>query len=211
MKRILLVAILILSFVACDELLGTSTTKSTSLSTADAGSDSSVTVTAIDTSNTSSDLDSYAQSGFSKYVYFHKSENKLLLSYNFFPTDADVCSQVTYNADTNPNGCQTAKTVVIPCEFQSSIQDDLLSVNVSASDSDDCGSDIVLDFSDAEFTIDGLVFDFTSQLENFVSDFEFAISSEGFVDHNDGALLSFDSDDVLLEDVYSSVLTKQAE
>jgi len=183
----------ILFGVACNEGDSPETESSGSQSSL---SDGSGSITTIDTSNTSSDLDNYEQSSFSTYVYFHKTEEKTLVDYNFFPVDKDVCQQATYNADTNPNGCQTDMTVIVPCESVLS-DDDLLLIQSSEESSCD---DIVVSFSDADFTLDGLVFATKSTISNFNDDFGFTISSNGFQD-SEGNSLSFSSNDITLEDV----------
>lgn len=207
MKRTLAILAVVLVFSACNET-GTDGSSADSLNST---AEDSVTISAIDTSDTSSSLSDYTQSDFSEHVYFHSTESKILIAYDFFPTGSDVCSQATYDEDTNPNGCQVDQTVVVPCDFSDAVlDDDMLSFNVSASDSDACEDDIVVDFSDAGFTIDGLVFDFDGSLGAFDSDFEFKVSEQGFIDSNDNSVLDLDSD-AKLEDVYAEIISRQAD
>lgn len=208
MKRILSIFALIFVFSACNEV-GSDDSASTLNNTVE--DSDSVTISALDTSDTSSSLTDYDQSSFSEYVYFHSTESKILIDYDFFPDGSDVCSQATYDEDSNPNGCQVDQTVVVPCDFSdAALDDDMLSFNVSASDDDSCEDDIVVDFSDAEFTTDGLVFDFSDTLDSFDSDFEFKISEQGFIDSNDNSVLDLDSD-AKLEDVYAEVISRQTD
>lgn len=199
--------ILVLIFSACNE--GDSPdSHAASLNNSANSSDDLVTVSVINTSGTSTDLSLYTVSSFSKHVYFHSTQDKILIAYDFFPTGSDICSQATYDEKTNPNGCQVDQTVVVPCDFSdAALEDDMLSFNMSVGDA--CEDDIVVDLSAAEFTTDGLVFDFSASLDAFDSDFEFKISKQGFVDGNDNAVLNFDSSDVALEDVYAEIIGKQ--
>ena len=141
----------------------------------------------------------------------HKSElNNFLIEYDFFGSGYDLCQQATYNVDTNPNGCKIDKTIEIACEFQSlsaADENDYLSINISApiTGNTECENKIVLDLSNAEFTADGLVFS-SSSIDIFASDFEFKVTKDGFTDAKDGSELTFDSDQVDLEDVYSKII-----
>lgn len=205
MKKMSAILAWVLVFSACNEGEGVSAQSAHSTSE---NTEGSVTISAIGTSGTFSNLSQYSQSSFSKHVYFHLTENKILIATNFFPTGSDICSQATYDEKTNPNGCQVDQTVVVPCDFSDAVlEDDRLSFNMSAGDA--CEDDIVVDLSAAEFTTDGLVFDFDGSLVVFDSDFEFKISKQGFVDGNDNAVLNFDNSNVALEDVYAEIIRKQ--
>lgn len=209
MKRVLSILALVLAFSACNEVDSDDSSATSLNNTGDSGD--SVTISVLDTSDTSTSLSDYDQSSFSEHIYFHSTESKILVVYDFFPTGSDVCSQATYDEDTNPNGCQVDQTVVVPCNFSDeALDDDMLSFNVSASDSDTCDDDIVVDFSDAEFTTEGLVFTFSGSLDAFDSDFEFKISEEGFVDSNDNSVLDLNSD-AALEDVYAEIISRQTD
>jgi hypothetical protein len=215
-KQLITCAIVAVFLFGCNEAATSSSSSSSLNSTSD---DSSVSVDAMDTSSTSSDLSSYTMSSFSMHVYFHNSEDKMIVTDDFFPDGSDTCSQATYDADTNPNGCQQDGSVVIPCEFQEAALDEWLSVSTSASDSS-CEDDIVVDLSSGSFSLDGWVFEAT-ELTAFADDFDFNIGSSGFVDTGDSAIVVVDTDcdntnedtsddcDVKLEDIYEAILDKR--
>lgn len=194
---------------------------SSSVSTVDAtavnaatASTSTTSIEAIDTTNTSSGLEAYTQSTFSDFVYLHKTDNKLLLTYDFFPAGYDLCQQATYNAQTNPSGCTQDLSISIPCTFSSITDDDLLSVSISATtdagENTDCANPIIVDLSAAEFTVDGLIFDITTgAVDAFAQDFEFLIDVDGFYDASDDAKLNLTDSVVNLESVYDAVISKR--
>jgi len=203
MKKIVSIILFSFLFLACNETI--TTNASDNLMNGNDGT----AITGI-TTTTSNLLESYTQATFSEYVYFHKTENKILIDYNFFPAQADICQQVTYNAETNINGCQTAKTVVMPCAYQPLTENDLLSINVSAPiEEETCDQEVILDMSSAEFSVEGLIFAFEGTLNIFNSYFEFSITNDGFVDTDDSQKLDFESADVDLEAVYANVLEKR--
>lgn len=211
--RFFSLALVVFSFlcVSCEEEITDSgdSSQDSALTSTGSDADSTVTITEIDTtsSQAQSQLDQYSASSFSKYIYFHKTEDKILLDYNFFPKGSDLCQQAAYDAESNPLGCKTDKTIVIPCDYKTRIEDDLLSVNISAStEISQCESDIVIDLSSAEFTTDGLVFSFTGSLNIFENDFEFRITKDGISYGGDGATLKFDGDDVGLGDAYEKIV-----
>lgn len=212
-NTLLALAIILTTFGCNEEFSSTSTTNAdkTSLTAGESGSESDVTVTAISTS-TASQLSDYTVSSFSNYIYFGISNGKILILLDFFPVGYDLCQQATYNASSNPNGCLLAKTVVIPCEFQSFEDNDFLSISVSeGSTTTACENKVVVDFSAAEFTVDGLVLSFSDSLGTFENDFEFSIKSDGFYDKLDGTLLVFNSTDVGLSEIYDKIVTKRTE
>jgi len=165
------------------------------------------TIIKIDPNSTQVQDDSFVVTSYSKYIAIHKDGKELRVDYNFLPEGTDVCQQVTYDADTNPNGCLTANTIVIPCQYQS-IGDDLLNFNINAPiEEADCANQIVVDMSTAKFELGGLVFPFASSLDIFIKDFEFKITTQGFKDSSNDNLINFDNDDVDLDDVYTTIMT----
>lgn len=159
---------------------------------------------------TSSDRDSYDQeNNYSAYILFHMTEPKALIDYNFFPAGSDVCQQVTYDPELNPEGaCKTAKTVVLPCGYEGAEPDadDLLSVSISAPlDDAVCDDQLIIDLSAAEFTIDGLVFPFSGSLDVFADDLGFKITQTSIVDAVTGAAISFPTKDFALDEVYGAL------
>lgn len=170
------------------------------------GSDpGSLTLTVIQ-GTASSERENYDQeNNYCDHILFHKTEALVLIDYNFFPAGTDVCQQVTYDAELNPEGdCRTAKTVVLPCGFDgaSAEGDDLLSVSISAPTGDgSCDGQLVIDLSAAEFTIDGLVFSFVSSLDVFANDLGFKITRDGIIKSSDGTILSFESKAFGLEEI----------
>jgi hypothetical protein len=158
----------------------------------------------------SSDRDSYDQeNNYCDYILFHLTEPKVLIDYNFFPAGSDVCQQVTYDPEINPEGvCKIAKTVVLPCGYDgaSAAADDLLSASISAPlDEGSCGDQLVIDLSTAGFTIDGLVFPFSGSLDVFSADLGFKITQEGVVNTATGAALSFSTKDFALDEIYEAI------
>lgn len=163
------------------------------------------------TSQTSQTREQYSVSSFSQWIYIHNTENKILIDVNFLPEGHDLCQQATYNADTNPYGCQQDQSVSIPCEYNSIPESDLLNVNLSVSTTtpvaSTCTNPIVVDLSDAVFDASGLIF--TTPVSAFATDFGFNITNSGFTDSTDGTFLTFDSQDVKLEDVYDAVVDRR--
>jgi len=203
MKKTITILLFSFLFLACNETV--TTNSSDNLTSGNDGT----TITGI-TTTPSNLLESYTLSSFSQHIYFHKTEDKILIDYNFFPAEADICQQVTYNAETNINGCQTAKSVVMPCAYQPLTENDLLSINISApTETEACDTEVVLDMSQAEFTVEGFVFTFEGTLTVFDPYFEFSITNDGFVDVDDSQKLDFESADIDLEDVYAKVLEKR--
>lgn len=214
MKHIVLILALMFFGVACNES-GSNTNQTTTTANASTGSaTTSTTVEAIDTTNKSTGLEAYTKSTFSDFIYLHKTDNKLLVTYDFFPAGYDLCQQATYNAQSNPNGCTQNESVSIPCTFSSVADDDLLSVSINAeTDAGEpavCASPIIVDLTTAEFTVDGLVFDVTSgAVDVFAEDFEFLIDVDGFYDSTDDAILNLTDSIINLESVYDAVISKR--
>ncbi len=166
--------------------------------------DSTVSITEITPTAVSVKAD-YDESSFSQYIYFQT--DSILVDYNFLPAGTDICQQVTYNAETNPNGCQQANSVVIPCEYQGLVDNDLLSINISeTTETTGCDDDLVVDVSGATFTVDGLVFSFSTSLDVFENYFEFLITRDGFVDSSDSQIINSDT----LEGVYDLIVEKRS-
>lgn len=158
----------------------------------------------------SSDRESYDQeNNYSDYILFHLTEPKTLIDYNFFPAGSDVCQQATYDAELNPEGlCRTAKTVVLPCGYEGveDEADDFLSASISAPlDDGSCTDHLIVDLSEAEFTIDGLVFPFSGSLDVFAADLGFKITQEGIVNATTGAAISFPTKDFALDEIYEAL------
>lgn len=190
---------LFLSLWGCNELESTSTTATTETANVTTATDAAA-ITEIDTSSvgSSSSLADYDQAGFSTYVYFHKTEGQILLDYNFFPEGFDSDSQ--------------AKTLSIPCEYETTSDDDLLSTSTSATETEEAScEDIVLDLGAATFTLDGICFDFSSSLTIFVDHFGFTITRDGFVDSETGETLEFPDSDVSMEDVVDEIMGRATE
>lgn len=187
LKTLIGILIITVSLAACNEEDSSATSEAT-LNTTD---EDGVTVTEIDTTSaTSTVLTDYDQSSFSKYVYWHKTEDKILIDYDFFPSGSDFDSQT--------------KKATLPCEFGEDDQDTAVNVNVSApTDPGEC-ENIEIDLSAATFTIDGVEFAFSATLEIFADDFEFKISSGGFTDSVTGTALSVSADNATLETVASA-------
>lgn len=193
MKRILILGF-ILSLWSCNELEGTSTTATTETANVTTATDAA-TITEIDTSSvsSSSSLEDYNQASFSPYIYFHKTESQILLDYNFFPEGFDSDSQ--------------AKTLSIPCEYETTSDNDLLSTGASQAETEEAScEDIVLDLSAATFTLDGIRLDFSSSLDIFVDHFEFRITRDGFIDSETDETLEFANSDVTMEDVVDEIM-----
>lgn len=193
MKRILILG-LILSLWSCNELDGTSATTTTETANVTTATDTAA-ITEIDTSSvsSSSSLEDYDQAGFSPYIYFHKTESQILLDYDFFPEGFDSDSQ--------------AKTLSIPCEYETTSDNDLLSTGTSQAETEEAScEDIVLDLSAATFTLDGIRLDFDTSLDIFVDHFEFKITRDGFVDSETGETLEFSNSDVTMEDVVDEIM-----
>src|SRR3989339_506288 len=216
MNKILIIVMLVVVFfyVGCTQT-GSSSSGGGSQNLSN-GSGDATDITEI-TPATSKLKDSYEVSSFSEYVFFHKEDTNILLDYNFFPAGSDICQQAAYDAQTNPNGCKQDKTVELPCGYQEAPEDDLLSISLNADPNiatTDCADKIILDMSQAEFTVEGLVFSYDDTLDVFVEDFEFMIAKKGFVDAASDAVLVFDSSeagtnapqDIGLETVYQKII-----
>lgn len=160
-----------------------------------AGSGASVTPVEGTESATTTVLDDYDQSSFSKYVYWHKVENKILIDYNFFPEETDFDD--------------TTDKVAFPCDFLNVDEGATdVNVNVNAGSSDECDR-AELSVAQATFTIDGLVFDFSDSFTLFVSDFGFKITNAGFVQSDSGSSITVAKDTATLESVYNAILDTQ--
>ncbi len=203
---VLLVALFSLA-PACNETAQTSESETANLNSQSEGTGDESGISTI-TTTTSNELSNYTVTTFSENIYLHNSAEKILVSYDFFPTGSDVCQQATYDATSNPNGCRVAKTVVLPCAFQS-VTDDMLSTSVSAAtDTESCDNQTVIDADAAEFTVHGLVFS-AAVVDVFETDFEFKITRDGFVDVSDDTALTFSNADVDLENVYDKILERR--
>lgn len=160
------------------------------------GESGGVSITEIESgsSTATNPLDGYSQSEFSKYVYVANSGKKFLIDFNFFPEGTDFDSQ--------------EKTLAIPCEYTNMPEE--VDVNVSVDvEEDECESDIVIDLNGATFSFIGLEFIYEENLDVFDSDFEFKISSAGFVDSLDGEKIDVEPEDANLENIYNTVVDKR--
>jgi len=205
MKKLITTLVLLLAVAACssNQSGSTSDLNPVNLSNGNTG------ITSLQGTNVS-DRDNYDQeANFCDNILFHKTEARVLIDYNFFPQGADVCQQATYDAELNPASlCRTEKTVVLPCGFEGTDEavDSLLAVDISAPvGGESCSEHLVLDVSSAEFTVDGLVFPFSSSLDVFANSLGFRITREGIVDVSNGALLSFESKDFGMEEIVSEI------
>lgn len=132
-------------------------------------SDADATITELPTSGTASVLTDYAKSSFSNYIYFHKTESKILIDFAFFPDGSDPDSQ--------------AKTISIPCLSEENSGDTAVSIGLSApTEGSHACTDVSLNLSEATFTNDGLVFSFSESFTLFASQYSFNITRAGFVD-----------------------------
>jgi hypothetical protein len=165
MKRIgCLLAFLILS--GCNEAEDASNGADLLNSASDAAD---ATITELPTSGIASVLTDYAKSSFSNYIYFHKTESKLLIDFAFFPDGSDPDS--------------VAKTISIPCLSEQNSDDAAVAIGLSAPiESDGSCEAVSLSLLAATFTNDGLVFSFSEPFTLFASQYDFNITRSGFVD-----------------------------
>ncbi len=134
-----------------------------------ASGDADATITELPTSGTASVLTDYAKSSFSNYIYFHKTESKILIDFAFFPDGSDPDSQ--------------AKTIIIPCLSEQNSGDAAVAIGLSApTEGSRACTDVSLNLSEATFTNDGLVFSFSESFTLFASQYSFNITRLGFVD-----------------------------
>lgn len=130
-------------------------------------------------------LQDFDQSPFSKFVFFHKNKNKILIDYNFFPEGSDFDSQ--------------KKEVRIPCQFLLN-KDQGPNVNVSAPMADGaCKERFKLDIDGAKFTLAGLEFGFDETFDLFADEFGIALTPVGFVDAQTGLALEQPFSEATLE------------
>lgn len=196
-----------LFFLACQNPGATDTTMTevgeTTLTADDGGSatsdeDDSTTVSITEiqsgSSTATNPLEGYSQSEFSKYVYIANSGKKFLIDFNFFPEGTDFDSQ--------------EKTVTIPCEYTEMPEEVDVNVSVDVEESD-CESEIVIDLSGASFSFVGLEFAYEESLDVFDDNFEFKISTDGFVDSLDGEKIDVAAEDANLENIYNAVIDKR--
>lgn len=214
MKHIILILLVLVVAVQCNETGSSSSTNSSASTSTSLSSGSSITP--IDTSAKANILSDYSQTtSYSKFVLLHNSEDKILIKYDFFPNGYDLCQQATYDENTNPNGCKTSNTIVLPCSFESLSQDDFLSVSINAnpngSADNTCSSPVVLDLDTASITTEGLIFDLSEgAVEIFLDDYEFFLTDIGAFDALDEAKLLFPNTDVTLETIYNSIISKRS-
>ncbi len=127
------------------------------------------------------------------------------MQYDFFPLGTQFCSQANFNSETNPNGCVTAKTVVLPCDFQDmseSSNSSFLSISAPTEQGECVG--LVLDVSSAEFNAEGLLFN--SPVSIFEKNFLFRLTHEGLVETTQNQVMTLPDKDVRLESVYDVIL-----
>lgn len=213
--RFVLFFILIVGISACNEaqnITDSSTNTSTSsLTNSDTSKDQSsetssgeseISVTPITDTTSAVDLisEDYTVSGFSTHIYFHNSENKVLIDYLFFPEGVDFDSQ--------------KKTVEISCYQTENISDDdNLSISINLPESGEASEceegNYVIDLSNASFALDKtkdlvLIFDLEESLDIFKDDFGFVITKTGIQVESTGEYLDLGTD-VTLEDIIDSL------
>lgn len=181
----LLIIVLLLGVVSCNE-------EDSSTGSTDSTLNASVSTVNGTESSTASVLGDYDQSSFSKYIYWHKIENKVLIDYNFFPESTDFDSQ--------------EKQVSIPCDFMEDTDTGGADVDLNAPTGNVGCEDVELDVSSAVFTIDGLEFSFSESLDIFSTQFGFKLTSSGFTLSETGAVLTVSADVGNLENIYNAVL-----
>lgn len=190
-KLIPMAALFWIMTAACNEAETT-----TSLDTTQQTTTAEAQVSAIDTAASDNDAvsaGSYTQTTFSRYVYEKSGEDVFLIDFNFFPEGTDFDSQ--------------AKTAALPCETTT---DTDAAIDVNATEEEDCDK-LTVDLSSATFTFIGLEISHDESQQLFVEDFEFKITTDGFVDPLDGATLDVAADTATLESVYNAVMDKRTE
>lgn len=139
-------------------------------------------------------LEDFDQSPFSKFIYFHKNKNKLLIDYNFFPEGSDFDSQ--------------KKEVRIPCQFLLKEKEGA-SVGLNAPISGgSCRKNFSLDIKAAKFTLAGLEFAFDESFDLFEDDFGMILTPDGFFDTQSGAALEEPFSEATLENFVLSPETE---
>jgi len=83
MKKELTILCLLVFFVSCSSGLVDET----------GSAQENLTLTVLQVATTS-DLDSYDRANtFCDYIFFHETQQKVLVDYNFFPAGTDICQQ----------------------------------------------------------------------------------------------------------------------
>lgn len=120
----------------------------------------------------------FDQSTFSRHIYWHKVDSKILILLDFFPKGSE------FDFD--------KKTATLPCQYSVSDVDPNIdaSLNVPESSSDDECQRTVINLKDGQFDLsaNGFIFDATAPLQIF-SMFDLSISSAGFQDTFTGETL----------------------
>lgn len=190
----LLIIALLLGFTACNQADTGETTADSTLNANSSAGGSTVTPVDGTESATSTVLGSYDQSSFSRYIYWHKVEDKILIDYNFFPEGTDFDDP--------------GKKATLPCGIGED-NDDAVDVNANVNATTGTDSEceqIELDLALATFTIDGLEFAFSDSLDLFSVDFGFKIAAAGFINSSTSATLTVSADAATMESVYNAVL-----
>lgn len=152
---------------------------------------SNVSISAIETKSAPALKSDFDQSNFSKFIYFHKDKNRIVLDYNFFPEGSDFDSE--------------KKTVSLPC-VKPLPDDEHLSINLNATSNAPCKSKS-LDVSTATFTLLGLEFEFDREFDLFAEDYGFVLTADGFVDSEYGELFTLPFSEASLDNLEASPAT----
>lgn len=145
-----------------------------------------ISISAIDTKNTSTLQNDFDQSNYSKFIYFHQNKNRVVLDYNFFPEGSDFDSE--------------KKTVVLPCA-KPIPDEDRLNINLSIPVQEAPCKTRSLDVAGATFTLLGLEFEFDRVLELFAEDYGFVLTVDGFVDSESGELFTLPFSEASLDNL----------
>ena len=186
MKKTIIALVLCLFITQCQET-NTGSNNSSTINKASTASENqtpeNISITEIGTTQTeNSVLNDYTKSSFSDFIYFHNSENKIIIDYDFFPEETDFDSQT--------------KMATLSCLDSHDQENSEISININLSaptdDIESCQA-IELDLSSAQFTLEGLEFELEKEeLNLFKKDFQIAISKSGFVNSDSGKLISSD-------------------
>lgn len=145
-----------------------------------------VEITQINVKGSESNLkEQFKLSSFSKYVMIHKTENKILLSYDFFPEGTEICHQADSNATSFKEGCFEANRILVPCEFSGSFSDDKLTIGLSQkTESQNCDQPTVIELNPGELTLEGVLIEDDPWI-GLSETYSILLSTRGFLDEAD--------------------------
>lgn len=131
------------------------------------------------------------QTTFSPYVLIRSDQKKLKFLYTFFRNQDIRIEQ---------------KQIVIACTYQTLPPDGVSQLTAPV---DQPCSPYVLDFSEAEFTLEGMEVDLPEDrvYEKFVEDFEMELTPDGMIDVVDGSVLQAEGG--TLEDYLQKILARR--